>query len=44
MKKKITDIMPTDATTPSIMYSGKVLIRMTGIGASLGTEPPRAYS
>ena len=44
IKKKTTDKMPTDATTPSIMYSGKLLVRTTGTGASLGKEPPRTHS
>ena len=39
-KKKIDDKIPTDATTPAIIHSVKLLARTIGIGASLGTLPP----
>ena len=35
--------MPTEDTTPAIINSAKPLVRTTGTGASLGTEPPNVY-
>jgi len=32
--------MPTEDTTPTIIYSAKLFVRTTGTGASLGTLPP----
>lgn len=38
-KKNIVDIIPTEDTTPAIIYSAKLLVKITGTGASLGTSP-----
>jgi len=40
MKKNTVDKIPIEDTTPTIIYSGKVLFRTTGVGASLGKEFP----
>ena len=39
-KKNIDDKMPTEDVTVTIISSGKLLVRSTGMGASFGTEPP----
>ena len=39
IKKNIADKMPIEDTTPAIIYSAKLLVKITGTGASLGTSP-----
>lgn len=36
-------MMPTEATTPAITRSAKLLVSLTGTGASLGRELPTEW-